>query len=480
MRTTAIRILIVDDDEDDFFIISEYIRQIEDQQFTIDWCNSYQKAADKICGATYDLYFIDYLLGARTGVELIRESIENNCEEPFILLTGNGNSLVDRKAMESGAVDYLVKSELSAEKLERCIRYSLERASTMKMLRKSESKFRNIFEKSKDSLFIANENLLFIEVNDAACNLLNYSKEELYSKTLYELLADFASRKVIKQQLEGLGGLPDKEVEVRTKFGENKTCILTLSTEKNAAEVNYVQGIIHDITALKKTEKEKLMIEKMEVASRLVKVMAHEVRNPLNNIMLSTEQLEHLIDNEQSQICFNIIKRNSKRIDAIMAELLKPANNGELSLEKSSLQFIIEESIDAAIDRIKLRNIEVQKEYMEEVAWVMADREKLKIALLNIIINAVEAMSENGGQLNISLKKNEQHYVVSIADNGCGVSEENLPLLFEPYFTSKKQGMGIGLASTQNILNYHKAEISVISQLNKGTTFKVVFTEFVD
>jgi signal transduction histidine kinase len=163
-----------------------------------------------------------------------------------------------------------------------------------------------------------------------------------------------------------------------------------------------------------------------------------------------------------------------------MAELLKPANNGELSLEKSSLQFIIEESIDAAIDRIKLRNIEVQKEYMEEIAWVMADREKLKIALLNIIINAVEAMSENGGQLNISLKKNEQHYVVSIADNGCGVSEENLPLLFEPYFTSKKQGMGIGLASTQNILNYHKAEISVISQLNKGTTFKVVFTEFVD
>ncbi|HTH31020.1 MAG TPA: PAS domain S-box protein, partial [Lacibacter sp.] len=411
MRTTAIRILIVDDDEDDFFIISEYIRQIKDQKFTIDWCNSYQKAADKICGATYDLYFIDYLLGARTGVELIRESIENNCEEPFILLTGNGNSLVDRKAMESGAVDYLVKSELSAEKLERCIRYSLERASTMKMLRKSESKFRNIFEKSKDSLFIANENLLFSEVNDAACNLLNYSKEELYSKTLYELLADFASRKVIKQQLEGLGGLPDKEVEVRTKFGENKTCILTLSTEKNAAEVNYVQGIIHDITALKKTEKEKLMIEKMEVASRLVKVMAHEVRNPLNNIMLSTEQLEHLIDNEQSQICFNIIKRNSKRIDAIMAELLKPANNGELSLEKSSLQFIIEESIDAAIDRIKLRNIEVQKEYMEEIAWVMADREKLKIALLNIIINAVEAMSENGGQLNISLKKNEQHYV---------------------------------------------------------------------
>lgn len=472
--------MIVDDDEDDYIIISEYIRQIEDREFVIDWCNSFKEATDKICGSTYDLYFIDYLLGAKTGVELIRESIENNCEEPFILLTGNGNPSIDRKAMESGAVDYLVKNELSSEKLERCIRYSLERASSMKALRKSESKFRNIFEKSKDSLFIANEHLMFIEVNDAFYNLLQYSKEELYSKTLYELLADFASRKVIKQQLEGAGDVPDKEIEVRTKFGETKTCILTLSKEKSTAAVNYVQGIIHDITALKKTEKERLMIEKMEVASRLVRVMAHEVRNPLNNIMLSTEQLEHLINNEQSQVCFNIIKRNSKKIDALIAELLKPVNDEKLSLEKHSLQIILEESIDAAIDRIKLRNIDVQKVYLDEVAWVMADREKLKIALLNIIINAIEAMNDNGGRLNISLEKKNHQYIVSIADNGCGVSAENLPLLFEPYFTSKKQGMGIGLASTQNILNYHKAEISVMSQLNKGTTFKMVFQVLMD
>ena len=115
MKASAIKILIVDDDEDDFFIISEYIRQIEDREFVIDWCNSFKEATDKICGSTYDLYFIDYLLGARTGLGLIRESIENDCEEPFILLTGNGNPLIDRKAMESGAVDYLVKNELSAE-----------------------------------------------------------------------------------------------------------------------------------------------------------------------------------------------------------------------------------------------------------------------------------------------------------------------------------------------------------------------------
>jgi PAS domain S-box-containing protein len=480
MKLMATRILIVDDDEDDYFILSEYLRKIEDHKFAIDWCSSYKEAADKICASTYDLYFIDYLLGAKTGVELIRESIDNNCEEPFILLTGNGNRLVDRKAMESGAVDYLVKNELSAEKLERCIRYSLERASSIKALRKSEIKFRNIFEKSKDTLFIADENLLFVEVNDASYKLLQYTKEELQSKTLYELITDADTRKFIRMQLTDSGNVPDKEIEVRTKDGEVKYCILTLSKEKNASGVYYIQGIIHDITALKKTEKEKLIIEKMEVAGRLVRIMAHEVRNPLNNIMLSAEQLEHGIDQAEAQICFDIIKRNGKRIEGIIAELLKPSNLGELSFQRSSLQAIIDESIDAAIDRIRLRNIELKKDYLCETAWVMADHEKLKIALLNIIINAVEAMQVHNGQLSISIKRNDQRYIVEIADNGCGVSEENLPLLFEPYFTSKQQGIGIGLASTHNILNYHKAEISVESQLNKGTTFKVFFYAVTD
>ena len=113
---SPVRILIVDDDEDDFFIIREYIDKIEGQEFEIDWCNKYSEAVKKICEARHHLYFIDYRLNAKTGLELIQEAVKNNCEEPFILLTGNGNRLIDLQAMESGAVDYLVKGELGTEK----------------------------------------------------------------------------------------------------------------------------------------------------------------------------------------------------------------------------------------------------------------------------------------------------------------------------------------------------------------------------
>ncbi|MEO7307526.1 MAG: ATP-binding protein [Ferruginibacter sp.] len=474
IKQATIKILIVDDDEDDFMITRQYIDQIEGQQFIIDPCYKYSDAEDKICEGKHDLYFIDYRLGAKTGLDLIQESIAKNCEEPFILLTGNGNHKLDLMAMESGAVDYLVKGELSVEKLERCIRYSLERASSMKSLREKEAKFRHIFERSKDTVFVADENLFFTEVNNASFALLEYEREELLSKSLEELLAK-KDAAAIRQQLSESGDVSDKEMNIITKKGEKKYCLVTLAKERDNTGAIYIQGIIHDITSLKKAEKVNILLEKLNVTSRLVRMMAHEVRNPLNNIMLSAEQLNELVDGSESKVCLEIINRNSKRIGDLVTELLNSSRRDPVSVEKRSLQDILEETLEAAIDRIKLRHIQLHRDYHNEPAWIMADNEKLKIAFLNIIINAVEAMPVHEGKLTVSVKKQDSQYVVSIEDNGCGISEENLSQVFEPYYTSKQNGMGLGLASTLNILQSHNASYEVKSQLEKGTAFHLSF-----
>src|SRR5215475_10978428 len=104
------RILIVEDDEDDFLIIEACIKDIPDKEFRIDWCYDYNEALQRIGLGRYDLYFVDYLL---------REAIAIGCEEPLVLLTGIGNRDLDVQAMNIGAVDYLVKSEINTEKLER-------------------------------------------------------------------------------------------------------------------------------------------------------------------------------------------------------------------------------------------------------------------------------------------------------------------------------------------------------------------------
>ena len=105
----VVRVLIVDDDEDDFFFTSEYIRDITTRSFQIDWCSTYADALQHILNSSYDIYFIDYRLNIKTGIDLLKEAMLHQCEEPIILLTGKGNQKIDMEAMRLGAVDYLIK-----------------------------------------------------------------------------------------------------------------------------------------------------------------------------------------------------------------------------------------------------------------------------------------------------------------------------------------------------------------------------------
>lgn len=467
------RILIVDDDEDDYFITSEYLRSIDANNFEIDWCPTYAKAVEHICSGRYNLYLVDYRLGAKTGLDLLKEAIKLNCEEPIILLTGKGNPTVDKEAMLVGAVDYLIKSELNLEKLERSVRYSLERAASLKALKANEKKYRVIFEKSKDAVFITNEALFFKDVNSATSDLLGYSSDELLNLSLVDLIIEGMEK--IWSGLEKYGEVEDVEIILHDKKGDKKYCIISASLEKDSKEVAYVQGLLHDITNFKKAEKATLQAEKLAATGRLVRTLAHEVRNPLNNIQMSVEQLLPGKRSEDDSLFLEIIHRNSKRINDLITELLDSARPTEMIFKKSILQTILDESITASLDRITLQHINLKVKYPEFPCYIQADGGKLKVAFLNIIINAIEAMKDVKGELLIQMSVNSIYYVVEITDNGCGIPQENLSKLFEPYFTSKRNGMGLGLASTLNILQTHKAHVDVGSKEGGGTTFLVTF-----
>jgi PAS domain S-box-containing protein len=471
------RILIVEDDQDDFLIIEACIKDIPEKVFLIDWCYDYDEALRRIAHANYDIYFVDYLLGERTGLELLREAKAMNCDEPLILLTGIGNREVDIQAMTIGAVDFLVKSEINTEKLERCIRYALERSAYNKALRVNERKFRSMFERSKDAVFLTGEDLVFRDVNNATCELFKYSKEEILRLSLYNLFARKEAAEQLKDRLTFIGDVEDLEVELLTRSRERRNCILSISREAYSSGENYIQGIIHDITNLKRIERATFQIEKLRSTATLLRTLAHEVRNPLTNINLSVEQLKPELNSEDANIYLDIIARNCGRIDSLISELLDLSRPAEISLQRAGLQDIVDSTLAAASDRISLKNIRLERAYPDQPAFVMADREKLKIALLNILINAVEAVPSQSGVITVAIRKESGHYRVCINDNGNGIPEENISRIFEPYFTSKTNGFGLGLAATWNILQSHRAGIDVSSQLGEGTSFMLTFEE---
>ena len=472
------KILIVDDDEDDYFIISDYIKEIEGNHFETDWCGEYSVAMEKINSSSYDIYFVDYRLGNQTGLELLKEAIKSKCECPIILLTGKGNKDIDVEAMRSGATDYLIKSELTTEKLERCIRYSIDRAHSLRKIRGSENKYRNLFTHSKDAIFIADQSLSFKEVNSTSSQLFGYSMDELLTKNLYEFIEDENVKKDISRLISKEENINDLEIEITDKDFERKPCILTISAEAANEDKHLFHGILHDITNLKKAEKVKFQAEKLAANERLVRILAHEIRNPLNNISLSVDHIK--VSDPKQKPLIDIIKRNSIRINQIITELLDSTKPLELIFEKHSLQEILEESLAVAIDRINLQRITVEKTLPPGPCFISADKSKLKIAFTNIFINAVEAMEAGKGVLTISLKEINNIYRLSIQDNGSGISQESLPKLFEPFFTMKKNGMGLGLAASQSIFQSHRAAVQVKSEVGKGTTFIIEFSKFID
>lgn len=236
-----------------------------------------------------------------------------------------------------------------------------------------------------------------------------------------------------------------------------------------------LQSRVEQLAELNKELIELRNLEKYAVTGRVARVIAHEVRNPLTNINLAAEQLRsEFEETPNTEMLFKMITRNSERINQLVSDLLATTRVSELKFSEASINDIMDESIKLAMDRIKLNQVQVIKKYDPDICPISVDVEKIKIAFLNIIVNAVEAMKDNG-VLEITTTKKNEKCVVTIADNGIGISKPDMDRLFEPYFTTKEKGNGLGLANTQNIILGHKGSISAESESGKGTVFTITF-----
>ena len=217
-------------------------------------------------------------------------------------------------------------------------------------------------------------------------------------------------------------------------------------------------------------------IEKFAATGRISRTIAHEVRNPLTNINLATEHLRSEIKPAADvDIMFEMITRNSNRINELINDLLNSTKTADLNFTKVNINEMIEKSLGFVQDRIDLKAIKVIKNYAPDLLPVLADVEKINIAFLNIILNAVEAVDPQKGIITLTTQTKDDRCIVTISDNGKGMDKESLSKLFEPYFTTKEKGTGLGLTNTQNIILGHHANIYAESEEGSGSSFIISF-----
>jgi PAS domain S-box-containing protein len=479
MAKTSVKVLLIEDDEDDVFLAREYLAESAVFKFEMDWESRPEEARKKMVSGAYDIFLIDYRLGSETGLDLIRFSQENGVLTPSILLTGQGDLKVDLDATRFGAADYLVKTELNASMLERSIRYTLSQSKIILELNEKEKRYRSLFERSIDPIFLADDHYKLIDVNESFLRFFKFTREKALSLTVSDLFHKPEDYRHFQITLKGHTQIRDFETLLVAQDNDKKACLVNcIFIHDIGSSFCCYQGIIHDQTLRKKAEKDMLIAERLSMTGKIARTIAHEVRNPLTNLNLALDQLKDEIQIEPDssvQVYCDIIERNANRIEQLIGEMLSSSKPKDLNLELVPVSEVLDETLTLTIDRLNLNRMKLEKSYASDLPRILVDKEKIKIALLNIIINATEAMEAERGVLKIATDLKDNLLSISISDNGKGIPPEEIEKLFDPFYTGKQGGMGLGLTSTKNILDSHTASVEVTSVPLQGTTFTINF-----
>jgi len=475
-RKQLVKVLLIEDDEDDVLLTREYLAESDSFRFDVEWEPATEKAMAKMVNGNYDVFLIDYRLDRHTGIDLIRFAQDRGVNRPCILLTGQGDLRVDLDATRYGAADYLVKTELSASTLERSIRYALSHARVIRELDEKEKRYRSLFERSIDPIFLADDKLRLVDVNSSFVKFFKLTKEEAFHLSVKSIFAAEKDFDFFRKTLEEASQVRDFEVVLMDQEEKRKTCLVNCVYTPDQESCCY-QAIVHDQTIRKRAEKDMLIAERLSMTGKIARTIAHEVRNPLTNLNLALEQLKDEMpkDSESAGVFADIIERNADRIEQLITEMLDSSRPRDLNLQLTPVADVLEETISLTVDRLNLNRMMLEKDFEKDLPRILIDRDKIKIAFLNIVINAVEAMQPGKGVLRINTGRKDGSLVVSIIDNGEGISAEEIDKLFDPFFTRKEGGMGLGLTSSKNILNSHNATIEVVSPQSGGTTFNIFF-----
>lgn len=474
MKNTCKRILMIDDDEDDFFLVNSLLQDTAPDQYEVEWAPTYQKGITAIEKKEHELYLVDYRLGQYTGIDTLRHFHEIGYEAPVIMLTGKGDYTIDNEAMMAGATDYLVKGEITGQELERAIRYGITEFKHLRLIAENERKYFGIFEKSHDLIILADCDKNVIEVNPTAMRKLQYTKEELLTMNLKELFMQETEALQFVLDICEDNAILHQEYAFRSKNGQRLDMLI--NANKLDEQLGTFLLVAEDISDKKREEQEKRNQEKFVITGRIARVIAHEVRNPLTNILLAVGQYrqeEELPSLEDSNLYMDIIERNCTRINVLVTELLQSTRMLELNMHELPANDVVKKALALAEDRLQLNGMRLLEHYTEEKAMLLIDEEKMSIALLNLFINAIEAMTPGAGILTVSTQMGPGKVFIRIGDNGTGIPEEKKSKLFDPFYTSKAKGNGLGLTSTQNIILNHKGTIQVESALGEGTLFTI-------
>lgn len=486
MDDVPVKVLLVDDDEDDYVLTRDWLSEIQGTPFELEWVASYDAGLEEIAHNQHDVYLLDYRLGDRNGLQLLREAIANGCSAPIVLLTGQGDHEIDVEAMKAGAADYLEKSQLGAPMLERSIRYAIERKRAEQKIREQAA----LLDVATDAILVQDLENKILFWNKSAEQLYGWKAVDALGKNALELWHEENLPQFIQAQ-STLAKIGDWQGELQqlTKDGKEITVESRWTLVRNFDRTPQSILIVNtDITQKKQLEAQFLRAQRMESIGTLASGIAHDLNNLLAPILMTAQLLEMQLSDERSKRLLPIVVTNAKRGANLVKQVLSFARGLEGDRTILQVRHLILEIKHIAQETFP-KSLEFYTDIAPELWTVSGNATQLHQVLMNLCVNARDAMP-HGGTLSISAKnlsidenyarmnldaKVGAYIVITVADTGTGIPPEILDRIFEPFFTTKDlgKGTGLGLSTVIGIIKSHGGFVNVYSEVGRGTQFKL-------
>jgi len=338
-----------------------------------------------------------------------------------------------------------------------------------------------IFNAIQEGVIVTEPNGKITYVNQAACRLFGFAREDCIGRLISDRLRGLAwdevaggAEKVISRDMEVF--YPDNRIlnfYVVPLQGETET-----DGHETATYVIGYAVILRDITETRRSAEQTLESERLSALTLLAAGVAHEIGNPLNSLHIHMQLLERRLRKlpEETRLplqeSIEVAKEEITRLDSIINQFLRAIRPTPLETRPEDINRIVQESVSFLEAEIADRNTIVEQELRSDLPLLEVDRNQLKQAFYNVIKNAFQAM-KSGGILRIRTDRDDTFVTISFADTGGGVSPDNMSNLFEPYFTTKAQGSGLGLLIVRRIVRAHGGEIDLVSTEGVGLTLTI-------
>ena len=350
----------------------------------------------------------------------------------------------------------------------------------LEKLKESEERFRLLVEGVHDcAIYMLDRNGFVTTWNTGAQRIKGYTAEEIIGKhfSCFYTAEDVQSNKPDRalQTAAAEGKFEEENLRVRKDGSVFWATVLISALRDGTGELRGFAKVVRDITERKQTEQRLRERDHLATLGTTAAVFAHEVGNPLNGLSTSLQLIAELInsaDNRDPLLTETIetAHQEMERLTSLLANYRSFAKPQSLKVQPSNLRQITEEVLAPARNSYKASDITVTCQFDEDLPLVPVDREKMKQVILNICKNAVEAMP-GGGILRCKGYRRSDRFVLEIADTGVGIAAG--VDVFQPFKTTKPDGTGLGLPIVQQIMSEHRGTIDFISEVGKGTTFRI-------